>query len=129
MAKKILSENTTTQQAMMALAEGLHQAQEAAFGKKDGAKDTEVDVPFEKAKEELATVPELVVYVPAELPEVAVGRLGRKARTLFGEALFINFKVDATLIGGAALAWRGQYKDYSIKSKFTIYNLNSILKY
>lgn len=56
---------------------------------------------------------ELVIFVPSQLPQREIDRI--KAR--LGEVK-VRFKIDPDLIGGAALAWDGQYKDYSLKARF-----------
>lgn len=74
-------------------------------------------VPHEVEKE-IKKVRELVIFSAIELPDDIIDNLGRKARALFGKDLFIEVKVDTGLIGGAALVWKGRYRDYSLKAKF-----------
>ncbi len=56
---------------------------------------------------------ELVIFVAGELPEREILRIKKKL-----PGIKVRFKVDPSLIGGAALAWNGQYKDYSLKARF-----------
>ena len=56
---------------------------------------------------------ELVIFVACELPEKEISRIKEK----LGKDVKVRFKVDPSLIGGAALVWNGQYKDYSLKAR------------
>lgn len=62
-----------------------------------------------------ATTPrELVIFVPHEPPDTEIYRIKEK----LGKEIKLRFKIDPTLIGGAALAYNGRYKDYSLKARF-----------
>lgn len=62
--------------------------------------------------------PALVVFVPKELPKEVKERLAKTAREIFAQELVVEFRVDPDLLGGAALAWQGYYKDYSLRARF-----------
>lgn len=117
LAKKIIAENVTRQGALAAVVEAQHEAEEKFFNKKT-AKDEDLDKPFDQAAAALEKVPELVVYTAVELRPEVQQKLGKKAREIFDTDFFIDFKVDPDLLGGAALAWQGQYNDYSLRAQF-----------
>lgn len=73
---------------------------------------------FSKARVEIEAAPELTIFLARELPDEALVKMGQKARALFGDQLFLDFKVDRELLGGAALVWKGKYRDYSLRAKF-----------
>lgn len=102
-ADKIIAENFTQIQALSCLSREKSRLEEKAF---------------EKDKIEIEKIPELVIFSAFPVTDEIFVDLGRKARSLFGKNLFIDLKVDVGLIGGAALVWKGQYKDYSLKAKF-----------
>ncbi len=58
----------------------------------------------------------LVIYVPVELPDQEINRLGSWVRTNFSKDLVIDIKFDGALIGGAALSWKGIYHDLSLRA-------------
>lgn len=71
---------------------------------------------FDEAKIAIEKLESLVVFVPCQLQDVAMGRLGKYAREVFGNKnLLLDFKTDQKLLAGAALAWQGKYGDYSKK--------------
>lgn len=73
---------------------------------------------FDQEKKEIEKIRELVICSAFPLSVETTENLCRKARKLFGQELFIDVKVDPGLIGGAALVWKGRYRDYSLKAKF-----------
>lgn len=58
----------------------------------------------------------LVIYVPVELPEEEINRMGDWVRKNFANNMVMDIKFDGTLIGGAALSWKGIYHDLSLRS-------------
>ncbi len=73
---------------------------------------------FKKREEEIEKARELVIYCPVELSGEVKQKVAKRARELFGEDLFFDFRTDAGLIGGAALAFGGEYRDYSLRAGF-----------
>lgn len=96
LTNKIISENFTRERALTVL----------------NSKNTE------GGEKEIEKVRELVICSAFPLSVEAIENLCRKARKLFNQELFIDVKVDPGLIGGAALVWKGRYRDYSLKAKF-----------
>lgn len=105
----------TKQQAMMAIDE----AKEAGEGKllAEGAQKEEES--FEEGlagwRKKVESAPELVVFVARPLPQTVMDIIGKKARELFGSQLFLNFRIDPAVLAGAALAFGGRYKDFSLR--------------
>lgn len=122
-------EGCFTKQATLArLTELRITAQEHFFAGKNWPKEEEallsgigkdeVETVFSRAEEELKNMESLVIYTAVDLPEEFAVRVGKKARELFGPKIILDFKVDGQILGGAALSFKGQYKDYSLRAKF-----------
>lgn len=60
---------------------------------------------------------ELTIFVAGELSDEESGEVIKRARELLGEGVVVNFKIDPGLLGGAALASKGRYKDYSLQAR------------
>ncbi len=67
--------------------------------------------------DEVKKMESLVIFTAIPLPEEQIPVLGNFVRKKFPKISFIDLKVDPTLIGGAALGWKGEYRDYSLKKK------------
>lgn len=61
------------------------------------------------------TLPEVAVYLPVELPIYDIPKLGTWFRTNVNDRAIIDIKFDRTLIGGCALAFGGNYQDFSLR--------------
>lgn len=61
----------------------------------------------------------LVIYVPFEMPEHEIARLGNYLRQAYGKNFLIEVKIDPSLIAGCALVWGGLYQDYSIRKRIS----------
>lgn len=73
---------------------------------------------FAKKAKAIDKARELVIYTAQELTPEQVKMVGTKARELFGQDLFFDFRVDPSLLAGASLAFDGEYRDYSLKGVF-----------
>ncbi|MDO8429725.1 MAG: hypothetical protein Q7S88_03785 [Candidatus Daviesbacteria bacterium] len=62
----------------------------------------------------------LIIYLPFEVPQGEVVRLGLRMRKDFGANFLLEFRFDPTLIAGCALVWNNIYKDYSVKKKINL---------
>lgn len=129
---RIITDNYTKQQAISVLAELSLAAQKYFFG--DGklddwqkkllgeVKKDDVDKVFKLAEKEINSCPELIVYLAFEPSSEMVEKIGRMARKLFkglaAAGLFLDFKLDSGIIGGAAISFGGVYRDYSLRAKF-----------
>lgn len=58
----------------------------------------------------------LTVYLAFEPDDTTVSQIGLFARKTFLPSLLLDVKLDPNLIAGAALVWKGMYRDYSIKA-------------
>lgn len=73
---------------------------------------------FSKLEQTGVKLPTLTMYLTFEPDEATLGQLGTKARTAFASTtLLLDIKLDPRLIAGAALSWKGIYRDYSLKAK------------
>lgn len=128
LAEKIVQQNVSKQAALAGLAELKMVAQEHFFSNREwtgeeaqllsGIDKDNLEAVFAEAEKELAGTESLIIYVALDLPEVAVAQIGAKARELFGSETMLEFRIEPALLGGAALAWKGQYQDYSLRAKF-----------
>jgi F0F1-type ATP synthase delta subunit len=74
---------------------------------------------FDNVNKEISNLIPLIVYIPFEMPETEFKQLGDFVKEKFGSHILIELRFDPTLIGGCSLVWKGQFKDYSLKSKMT----------
>jgi len=128
LSDKIIKDTYTKQEALARLSELRIATQEHFFGKAvlskeendllGGIDKESSDKFFSQAEKELEEMEAIVIYVALEPSDILISEIGKKARTLFGEGTLLEFKTDRSLIGGAALAWKGQYKDYSLRARF-----------
>lgn len=58
----------------------------------------------------------LTLYLAFEPTDEALTAIGEKARGLFGKDLLLDIKYNPNLLAGAAISWKGIYKDYSLKA-------------
>lgn len=61
----------------------------------------------------------LVIFTAIPLPEDQIPILGNFVRKTFPQMKLIDLKVDPNLIGGASFSWKGNLRDYSLRSKFS----------
>lgn len=72
---------------------------------------------FKMMEDALSSIQEVIVHLPFEMPEEEVERLGEWFKKNLGEESLFNLNLDPSLIGGAALSYKGVYRDYSLKQK------------
>lgn len=75
---------------------------------------------FEELEKQINKVQPLTLYLAFEANEEALQKVGMFARKTFNQNLILDIKVDPSLISGAALSWKGVYKDYSLKAKLAV---------
>ncbi len=69
-------------------------------------------------EKEIPNLPTLTVYLTFEPDDATLAQLGSVARKTFSSpSLVLDIKLDLNLIAGAALVWKGVYKDYSLRAK------------
>lgn len=69
---------------------------------------------LEKQVTELETLTIYLAFEPDENTYLSIGTFARKS---FGSSLIVDTKLDPKLIAGAALVWKGVYRDYSLRSQ------------
>lgn len=72
---------------------------------------------FEELEKRLESYPTLTMYLTFNPDEEALAELGTFTRKLFGLVVLLEIRIDQNLIAGAALSWKGIYKDYSLRVK------------
>lgn len=70
-----------------------------------------------KLEKDIKSLLTLTIYIPFEMPEGEKDKLGSYLRENFKKELIFEIKLDPNLIGGAAISWKGVYKDYSLRSR------------
>lgn len=68
-----------------------------------------------KLEDEVKKLPLVTLYLAFEPNDEAVRLIGEFLRNQFSADIIFEYKNNPALIGGAALAWKGIYKDYSVK--------------
>ncbi len=75
-------------------------------------------VGFLKAlRQVLLDLPEVDITVAVDLPESDLGEIYEWYVTNLRKNAILNFKKDATLIGGAQIAYKGKYHELSLKKE------------
>lgn len=73
---------------------------------------------FESIESMQEALPILTVYLPIEATDNICLQIGSYARKTFqNPRLLLDTKYDLTLIAGAALVWKGVYRDYSLRAR------------
>lgn len=81
----------------------------ATFEKEDRLED------FEKLEKEIKGTPVLNLMVAVDFSFSEVSDILHKVKTLFDMNVFLDLRVDPSLIGGCVLIWNGNVYDYSLK--------------
>ncbi len=130
LADFILETSYTRSDALERL-RGLQEGVVGKIFKKEGAKD-QADLPaeivkqfdkdnverlFSEAEGEIKSIEALVVYAPVKLEAEHFSKLGQWLRKNYGEKFLMEIKYDPGLIAGAALAWKGRMRDFSLREK------------
>lgn len=67
---------------------------------------------FERLEKEIKERPVLNLAVATELD---FGEITEKAREIVGQDIFVDFRIDPSLVGGVVIIWKGQVIDYSVR--------------
>lgn len=117
---EILSQSTTKDAALRLVSE-LEEKQQKELYSGVGARSSRPEngsVDFAAAREEIAAIEPLYLYLPVEFPQETLKEIVAKLRQDFGVNMLLEIKLDRDLIGGCALSYKGVYKDYSLRSRF-----------
>lgn len=74
---------------------------------------------FDRLEKDIKAIEPLILYLPYELPKETVAEIGQKLRTDYGDKFLMDIQIDPNLVAGAALSYKGIYKDSSIKQRLT----------
>lgn len=73
---------------------------------------------FEELEANLPKLTTLTLYLTFEPDEKPLSQIGEYARKTFNnKSLLLDIKYDPKLIAGAALSFKGVYRDYSVRSR------------
>lgn len=72
---------------------------------------------FADLEEKSKHLPILTMYLAFEPDEATLNQIGLFVRKAFGLVLLLDVRLDPSLIAGTALAWKGVYRDYSLRTK------------
>lgn len=72
---------------------------------------------FTEIEKEINKLKILTMYLTFEPDEITLTQLGTYVRNNFGQTFLLDIKLNPSLIAGTALAWKGVYKDYSLRSQ------------
>lgn len=72
---------------------------------------------FSDLEKQVSSLKTLTIYLTFEPDDLSLSQMGNFARKLFGNSLLLDVKYDPSLIAGTAFAWKGVYKDYSLRAK------------
>ena len=71
---------------------------------------------FADLEKQVSQLKVIIVYLTFEPDEFSLREIGTKVRTLFSDIPLLDIKFDPNLIAGAALVWKGVYKDFSLRA-------------
>lgn len=72
---------------------------------------------FDSIELEISKLKTLTMYLAFEPDELTLSQIGEYSRKNFSSTLLLDIKLDPNLFAGAALVWKGIYKDYSLRAK------------
>lgn len=72
---------------------------------------------FDEMEKTIKEIQPLVIFMPFEISNEGINKLGEHLRKVFGKNFLAEIKIDQALIAGTALVWNGIYKDYSVRQK------------
>ncbi len=72
---------------------------------------------FQSVEEKIKQIQPLTIFVPLAFSNDQVIEIGLYLRRTYGSNFLMETKIDPSLIAGAALSWKGIYKDYSLKKR------------
>lgn len=77
-------------------------------------KDSVADI-FKALESEIETHPQVILYIPALLPDEETKKLGEWFRKNVEADVLLDLKVDRLAIGGCMFVWKGVYYDFSLR--------------
>ncbi|MBI4035410.1 F0F1 ATP synthase subunit delta [Candidatus Daviesbacteria bacterium] len=72
---------------------------------------------FTEFEQEISKLQTLTIHLTFEPDESTLAQIGTYVRHHFEATIPLDIKFDPSLIAGAALVWKGVYKDYSLKAR------------
>lgn len=65
--------------------------------------------------ENIKKVPAIRLYIPYEPVPAEIIKIGKWFRENVGNRILLDIHTDPSLLGGCAFAWKGIYRDYSLR--------------
>lgn len=78
-----------------------------------------IDQIMNSIEEAVGKIDPLIVFLSFEIERPQLEELVKTLRQSYGPEFLVEIKFDPNLIGGAALVWKGVYKDYSVHQRIT----------
>ncbi|MBI2597077.1 F0F1 ATP synthase subunit delta [Candidatus Daviesbacteria bacterium] len=72
---------------------------------------------FKEMEDQINKLPVLIIYLTFETDDESLAQIGQFIRKNLSSPVILDTKYDPGLIAGAALAWKGVYRDYSLRAK------------
>ncbi len=72
---------------------------------------------LEKMEAKIEKIEPLVIYLPFSPSKREIEKIGNFIKKKIRKDIILEFREDKSLIGGCALAWKGLYKDFSIRGE------------
>ncbi|MBI4009338.1 F0F1 ATP synthase subunit delta [Candidatus Roizmanbacteria bacterium] len=72
---------------------------------------------FNDLENQIKKLPTLTIYLTFETDDQTLSQIGEFIRETLNPSLMLDVKLDPSLIAGAALSWKGVYRDYSLRAK------------
>ncbi len=83
--------------------------------KKYDGQDSELFEKLEDAEKTIKQVQVVNLSVPIGLDIDEIIQIAQKAQVVFGQKVFLEIRVDPSLMGGCVFVWKGLVYDYSLK--------------
>lgn len=75
-----------------------------------------LDQTFHQTEEKIRQIESLTLYLARVFSEDDLAKIGQKLRKDWGQDFLMEIKYDPSLVAGTKLVWKGQMKDYSLKT-------------
>ena len=71
---------------------------------------------FNDIENQIKKLPALTIYLTFAADDQTLSQIGSFVRKAYNPSLMLDVKLDPNLIAGAALVWKGIYRDYSLRT-------------
>ena len=74
---------------------------------------------FDQLEKDIKAIEPLMIHLPYELPAEQIAKIGQKLREDYNNKFLLDIQINPALIAGAALSYRGIYRDYSVRQSIS----------